>query len=287
MENRRNLSIFPICFFLFLNMVVFCHFTFPQSLSYKWLNDYKYSESIKNRISVPAGYTRIKSDERSFAGWLKNLPLKKMQAPVYLFDGKLKDLQNVHFAVIDIDVDRRNLQQCADAIIRLHAEYLYSVKNFGSIKYKFTSGHSADFMKWIEGYRPVITGNRVRWKKSAEKNFSYSNFRKYLETIFIYSGSYSLNKELSSVNDTREMKIGDVFIEGGFPGHAVIVVDMAVHIKTGEKIFLLAQSYMPAQDIHILKNFGNPELSPWYKLNPGEPLVTPEWTFATGTLKSF
>ena len=50
------------------------------------------------------------------------------------------------------------------------------------------------------------------------------------------------------------MQIGDVFIKGGFPGHAVVVLDMAENDRTGQRVFLLAQSYMPAQDIHIMKN---------------------------------
>ena len=60
------------------------------------------------------------------------------------------------------------------------------------------------------------------------------------------------------------MRIGDVFIIGGSPGHAVIVVDMAVNPETHEKVFLLAQSYMPAQQIQLLKNNNDPDLSPWY-----------------------
>ena len=34
----------------------------------------------------------------------------------------------------------------------------------------------------------------------------------------------------------QNMKIGDVFIQGGFPGHAVIVVDM-VEDKKGQYYF--------------------------------------------------
>ena len=52
------------------------------------------------------------------------------------------------------------------------------------------------------------------------------------------------------------MQIGDVLIQGGSPGHAVIVVDMAENPATGEKLYLLAQSYMPAQDI---QSAGEPE----------------------------
>lgn len=76
-------------------------------------------------------------------------------------------------------------------------------------------------------------------------------------------------------------------IQGGSPGHCVIVVDMAVHKETGERLFMLAQSYMPAQDIHILKNEQKEEISPWYSLNFAGQLETPEWTFERDDLKQF
>ncbi|MEM1219965.1 MAG: DUF4846 domain-containing protein, partial [Bacteroidota bacterium] len=38
-----------------------------------------------------------------------------------------------------------------------------------------------------------------------------------------------------------------------------------------------AQSYMPAQDIHILKNPTTG--SAWYSVDEIDPLRTPEWTF--------
>ena len=50
----------------------------------------------------------------------------------------------------------------------------------------------------------------------------------------------------------EDMEPGDVFIQGGSPGHCVIVVDMAVNEGTGEK-FYASPSYMPAQDIQIQK----------------------------------
>ena len=77
---------------------------------------------------------------------------------------------------------------------------------------------------------------------------------------------------------------GDVLIHGGFPGHAVIVIDVAIN-KDGRKIYLLAQSYMPAQDIHVLKNYVNPDISPWYKVNDETEIKTPEYTFTKYELK--
>ncbi len=79
------------------------------------------------------------------------------------------------------------------------------------------------------------------------------------------------------------MEIGDVFIQGGSPGHAVIVVDLVVNSTTGEKRFLLAQSYMPAQDIHVLKNPNSTDS--WYSMS--EVIETPEWTFRSSDLKRF
>lgn len=82
------------------------------------------------------------------------------------------------------------------------------------------------------------------------------------------------------------MQTGDVLIQGGSPGHAAIVVDLAVNAQ-GQKVFLLAQSYMPAQSIHILKNPVNPALSPWYEADNSAVVQTPEWTFTTKDLKRF
>ena len=43
----------------------------------------------------------------------------------------------------------------------------------------------------------------------------------------------------------------------------MIIVDMATDGK-GRKAILVAQSYMPAQDIHIVTNLNRPATSPWY-----------------------
>lgn len=108
-----------------------------------------------------------------------------------------------------------------------------------------------------------------------------------MDIIYAYAGTISLESELISV-DINEIEIGDLFIQGGSPGHAVIVVDMAFNETTGEKLFLLAQSYMPAQETQILVNPMDRDLSPWYSLNFEEEVIpTPEWTFKRSDLKRF
>ena len=82
------------------------------------------------------------------------------------------------------------------------------------------------------------------------------------------------------------MMAGDVLIRGGFPGHAVIVMDVAVNSQ-GKKIYLIAQSYMPAQDIHVLINPANNEISPWYEVDDAEIIETPEYIFTRNELKTW
>lgn len=283
-SSRQKIIPFLIFFLISLDVIA-------QSNSYIWLGEGKALSDIISRIGLPEGFIRDYADSNSFPDWLRHLPLKEGHPAVHLYNGRLKTNQTAHYAVLDIDTGSKDLQQCADAVIRLRAEYLYSKGHFRQICFNFTNGDKAPFLKWLDGYRPVVNGNKVRWKKPAAPDSSYASFRSYLETIFQYAGSYSLQKELEKVSDPEEIKPGDVFIKGGFPGrdpgHAVIVVDVATNQANGQKIFLLAQSYMPAQEIHILKNPNNKGLSPWYSVDDSKPLRTPEWIFDFSQLMRF
>jgi hypothetical protein len=261
--------------------------SFAQPNDYLWLGERETTATIATEIPPPDGYERLKVTTASFANWLRHLPLKKKGTPVYLHDGRKKWNQGAHCAVVDIDTGTKDLQQCADAVIRLRAEYLYARGRHSAIHFNFTSGDEASFTQWAAGYRPKVNGNKVQWIKRAGEDSSYGNFHRYLTTVYIYAGTYSLNKELKPRGNSHEMRIGDVFIEGGFPGHAVIVVDIAENKKNGKKVFLLAQSFMPAQDIHVLKNPNDAGLSPWYDLDFGRSLRTPEWRFKDTDLRYF
>jgi hypothetical protein len=244
-------------------------------------------DSIATRFAVPEGFSRLKLSFSSFGSFLRNLPLKAPGTPVHCYDGSLKRNQSVHAAVIDLDVGARDLQQCADAIIRLRAEYLWQQEAFDSIHFHFTNGFLADYAKWRRGNRIIVNGNSVSWTSSQVVSTDYKNFRSYLNMVFAYAGTLSLTKELKE-RPLADIAIGDVFIHGGSPGHAIIVVDLAYNPETNEKLVLLAQSYMPAQDIHVLNNPTNTDLSPWYAVKDmTAQFSTPEWTFKGSDLKHF
>src|SRR4030095_7684570 len=118
-----------------------------------------------------------------------------------------------------------------------------------------------------------------------EPSNTYKDFRNYMEFVFTYAGTLSLSKSLKQKN-IKDIAAGDVFIFGGSPGHAVIVVDVAEN-KNGEKVFMIAQSYMPAQETQILKNMNDDQLSPWYSANVVGKLYTPQWTFDVQQLKTW
>lgn len=241
--------------------------------------------TIEERFSVPSGFERIAVQEGSFEEYLRQLPLKPHGTEVKYYDGRIKP-REVHEAVIDIDVGDRDLQQCADAVMRLRAEYLYRNGLYDKIHFNFTNGFRADYNKWVQGYRISVNNNTVSWVKRTGYSTDYASFRSYMDMVFAYAGTLSLSREMQPVS-IEEMKIGDVFIKGGSPGHCVIVVDMAENKDSGEKLFMLAQSYMPAQDIHILKNPESENLSPWYSLDFREQLATPEWIFTKDQLMRF
>ena len=244
-------------------------------------------QTIAARFNPPAGYGRTATKTGSFAAYLQNLPLKPHGTLVKYYNGATKDKSGVYVAVVDMEIGSRDLQQCADAVMRLRAEHLYRQKEYAAIHFRFTNGDNAPYTHYANGYRAAVQGNRVAWEKSAAKNYGYAVFRQYLDLVFMYAGTLSLSKELKPVVSLKDLQIGDVFIKGGSPGHAVIVTDVARHAETGEKIFLLAQSYMPAQETQVLQNPNNPALSPWYTTDFSGDLITPEWTFGENQLKRF
>ena len=95
-------------------------------------------KEIISRFNVPDGYKRIEPDSGSFAYFLQHFQLKENGAKVYYYNGEEKGNSGVYEAVLDIDVGEKDLQQCADAVMRLRAEYLFSMKQYKKIHFNFS-----------------------------------------------------------------------------------------------------------------------------------------------------
>ena len=229
----------------------------------------KTENTIISRFKVPDGYTRKVNTENSFGYYLQHLPLKDFSTEVKYYDGRIKKNNNVYVSVVDLAIGTKNLHECADAVMRLKAEWLFKHKRFSEIHFNFLSDGKPRY------YNDYVKGDN-----------SYKKFWSYLENVFAFANTASLHDEMKKVDDINDLLPGDVLIEKKNPyGHVVIVVDMAENEK-GEKIVLLAQSYMPAQEIQILVNPNDSELSPWYHLKEGD-IVTPEWYFTSENHRRF
>jgi len=221
-------------------------------------------------IPLPAGYHRLPADTGSFAAWLRAIALKRSRT-VYLFDGTPKRYQGAQFAVLDISIGTTDLQQCADAVMRLRAEYCYANHDLAGIDFYTEQGVRLNFLEWSR-HHPGSGGR--------------ASFDAYLAKVFMYCSTRTLEKQLHPKSPGR-VSPGDVWIKGGAPGHAMIVMDVAED-AAGHRIYLLAQSYMPAQDIHLVKNPADAGLSPWYTADSTQNMLeTPEWTFKTNQLRTW
>ena len=238
-------------------------------------------DTLETRINEPLDFERIEVSEGSFGDFLRKYEMKPDGSQVLIYDGTPKGNQNDHVAVFARPIEDRDLQQCADSIMRMYGEYYYSKGQYDKIKFPMGGGFVGDFSKWSQGYSISLSGNSLCWIRSSSCDSSYDSFVKFMNLVF------AMNMEDASKGITiEEAQIGDVFIKGGSPGHVVMIVDMCEN-EAGEKAFLLGQGYMPAQEFHVIKNPLHPD-DPWYyETELTYPFITAEYTFPENSLKRF
>ncbi|MBS7299077.1 MAG: DUF4846 domain-containing protein [Eubacteriales bacterium] len=234
--------------------------------------------TVEERIFAPDGYEREKVEDKSLLSFLRSYELKPDGAQVLLYNGNRKHNQNAHTAVFALPIEDYDLQQCADSVMRMYAEYFWHTDKKDKVAFHFTDGFLCEYSKWRDGYRPVVGNGATRWEKKADIDNSYENFVKYLKMVFTYAGTASMEALEVETIPLCELDAGDIIIKGGSPGHVVMVVDVCKR-PDGKKAFLLAQGYMPAQEFHIIKNPLH-QNDPWYyEEEMTFPLKTAEYTF--------
>ena len=229
----------------------------PAEETYQLINPD--GKTLETRINPPEGFSRTDEKTGTLGDFLRNYEMQPDGSPVLLYNGHESWNQNAHIAVFKLPIENVNLQQCADSIMRVYSEYYRSKGEDDRIAFHFTNGFLASYSKWKQGYRIAVNGNNVSWVKSAEPDDSDETFIKYLHTVFNYAGTASMATECRKIK-LDDIRIGDVFLRAGSPGHVLMVVDTAQN-SDGKTAFLLAQGYMPAQEFHVLKNHGD---DPWY-----------------------
>ncbi len=271
-------------FFLAASSAIFGQYIPPDI---RFILEEQEKNALKNRYPAPEGFAMTEYDLSSFSSYLQNLQLLPEGTPIKYYDGSTRELDDQHIAVINNPIGNQNLHQCADAIMRLRAEYLWSQRKYNEIKFNFVNGFEAQYSRWIKGERIVVNGNKCYWKTGSEPSNTFNDLQQFLKMVYIYSGTLSLEKELIPVA-IENIEVGDVFIVGGSPGHAVIVVNKAVSVTHPKDVIIcLAQSYMPAQETHLLGSNDFKEKA-WFRIDLTQnEFKTPDWLFSAQHLKRF
>ena len=277
-------------FYVFIVFSVFVSCNNSQEKPKVFLDDELVSErkslieieenTVFKRILLPKNYTWVEEKPNTFGAFLLNFPLEKYGTQILKFNNTPILTQGLHEAVYKIDVGEKDLQQCADSVIRLYAEFLWKENRKDEIAFHFTSGDLVKWSDYRDGYRAFVAGNSVSFRKTEGFDDSYQNFKKYLELIYNYAGTISLTKETKAVTRTKDLKTGDILIVPGSPGHVVFIAGVCEN-KNGKKLFLLSEGFTPAQSIHLLKNPFDEDISPWYELDVNSSQInTARFTFS-------
>jgi len=257
---------------------------------YPWLADSSDNAggivSLTARFEPPTGFQRVPVAAGSFAAWLRGLPLRTDRSQVLSYDGTPLDRPSA--AVVFMDVGDRNLMQCADSLIRLHAEFLWSQERADEAEYRFTSGDLSRWSSWRDGERFQIHGNRVERSTGPPRASDHRSFRRWLDLVFTYAGTASLARDAVVVSATEDLRAADFFVDPGFPGHAVLILDIAED-SSGRKVALVGQGFMPAEEVHVVRSAAAID-GHWFPLpqRTGEVLNTPSWSaFPRSTARRF
>ncbi len=111
--------------------------------------------TVKTRFNTPQGFIRVDSENGSFGSYLQNLPLKPIGTPVLHFDGTSKLNTSAYCAVVDLPFNGNSNYQCADAVMRLRAEYLFSQKRYNEIEFLYVSGKKSNYINYLGGKTPT------------------------------------------------------------------------------------------------------------------------------------
>ena len=194
-------------------------------------------------ITPPMGFQRVEVEPGSFGAFIREFPLQGRGARMKYYDGTLAYGQYFGYAVLDLAMIS-NMEQCADAVMRMRAEYFWKNGQYGRIHF-----HSVD-------------GKDMRYGGGADR----TAFEQYLRRVYGSANTTSLRRHMN-VKDFGDVAPGDVLVyeapSATTYGHAVLIADVAVNPRTGKKALMFAESSTPALTMHIVRNLLHPLKSPW------------------------
>ena len=237
--------------------------------------------TLETRMIPPDGFTRLPAESGSFGEYLRKYPLLPDNSKLPVYNGNTID--SVYTAaVFDISLGDEGYQQCADSIIRLYSDYFYEKGQYGKISFEFSNGDVCDYERWRNGKRMLVFGDLSCEIPAALPDDSEQQYRNYLKEVMNYAGTISLQNE-SRVISPDELRTGDIICNDS---HVVMIVDEAVN-ESGEKCYLIGQSFIPAVCFHIIANRNGEEATPWFSEEQlcGEHFIIGGFGFGKGDIR--
>lgn len=272
----------PTFFILILNfslLPVFADLFHPLNLVHD------HGSTIPERIEVPFKFKRVKTEQGSFAEYIRNYPLKNADCPLLLFNSRKKENQEAHAAIFSLPVENQEFQNSSGSIIKLYAEYKYKNLQEDQLSFHLINGSEFKWTDWLEKskakreLRTDIAGNLKKWTEYENPQDKRKVFDKYLKNILSNTDILSMQIYDSEPTTFEDIQIGDILMDMANHKHVCLVVDICINPETMEKAVLLAQGNSPAQEFHIIKN-PKRENDPWYHEEDFMiPAQTPEYVF--------
>ncbi len=191
--------------------------------------------TIGTRFNPPAGYERKEAPKGSITEFYRNYPMFPSTHHVTNCFGQTYS----NTQVLKMDLIGDNIQQCADAAMRLRCEYLFNQKQYDKISFHVSNGNIWSYNNYLKNYN---------------KKISEESLRDYMFYLFSWCGSKSLDDYDTVPVAFNDIRVGDIACRGGTPGHVATIVDIA-YPTDGSKdtvAVLFAQSYQPAQETEII-----------------------------------
>jgi hypothetical protein len=250
--------------------------------AYPWLSTVSAESTgelttLERRFAPPAGFVREEAPAGSYAAYLRGLPLRTDRTDVRLYNGEPASMPSA--AIVPIDLGSRDLHQCADSVIRMYADWLWTRKQADQASFHFTSGDLARWADWRAGKVLRVRGNKVVQVSAKRAPNTYSAYRSWLNTVFNYASTRSMHRDATRVTRSADLKPGDFFLQGGSPGHVVMLLDIAAH-PDGRRIALIGQGFLPAREFSVIKTRGDRVLeNVWFILpdQAGSSIPAPPW----------
>ena len=254
--------------------------TRPELKWYGWVGDSSYpvpetTHTMWDRFTHSSlrGFTQFAAEPESWCEWLRLLPLAAPGTPVKNYRGEIVvPGDDEHLAaVVAIDIGNRDIQQSADVILRLFAEWRWFV---GDLLMLYLSDTKLELPleKWRAGERLVFAGKQQKWvaQEPPQSKLDHAAFRAYLDSVFSSSDFRALIAESVAITP-ESLAPGAFFLHEGHPSEVVVVLDVATS-RSGERAMILMRARNPAESIHVLRPSRD---SVWFPVRTDQPLQIP------------